>query len=260
MPGEAQGLEPWPALRRAAVALGRLASDVVFPRRCLTCEAVIPDRPNTFICIECAGRVELVEEPFCAVCGRPFWTFGGSFVSPEALCGLCRTQPPSFVKARAVGLYRGYLKELILRMKYRPAAKGAYALAGLLADAYPGLFGGLEPDAVVPVPLHTGRFLEREFDQAHLMAAELTRATGWPLRRWLWRTRDTPRQSRLSRAGRRLNVRGAFAASRRASLGGRTVLLVDDVMTTGATVREAARVLAKAGAKSVVVYTAARVE
>jgi ComF family protein len=159
-----------------------------------------------------------------------------------------------------VGFYRGYLKGLVLRMKYRPEAKAAFALGGLLAETYRGLFGEVVPDVVVPVPLHTERFLDREFDQALLMASEFARTTGWPLRRWLWRTRDTPMQSRMSRAGRRANVRGAFATSPRAEPCGRTVLLVDDVMTTGATVREAARALTKGGAKAVLVYTAARVE
>lgn len=251
---------PWVAAQRGLLTAGRLASDLLFPRRCLTCETLLPDRPNTFLCSDCFGHVELCQDPFCSVCGRPFWTFGSSFVAPAALCGLCRTQPPPFTSARAVGLYRGYMKSLILRMKYRPEARAAFALGRLLAAHYTSLFGDLVPEAVVPVPLHTERFLEREFDQSVLIARELARIKGWPVKRWIRRTRATHRQSRLSRAGRRANVRGAFAPSFGAGPGGRTVLLVDDVLTTGATAREAARVLVRSGVRAVHVYTAARVE
>lgn len=251
---------PWLAARRVLVTAGRQASDLLFPKGCLTCEVLMPDKPNVFICSECELRVEPCGGPACSLCGRPFWTFGASFVAPGSLCGLCRTQPPPFASARAVGLYRGYLKSLILRMKFRPDAKAAFALGGLLAGSYPELFGDLAPGAVVPVPLHTERFLEREFDQSVLMARELARRMGWPLKSWLRRTRPTPRQTTLSRAGRRANVRGAFALAWRASPEGKTVLLVDDILTTGATAREAARVLVRSGAEAVHVYTAARVE
>jgi ComF family protein len=251
---------PWAAAQRGLLTAGRLASDVLFPRRCLTCETLLPDQPNTFICFDCVEQVEFCLDPFCSVCGRPFWTFGSSFVAPEALCGLCRTQPPPFSSARAVGLYRGYMKSLILGMKYRPEAKAAFALGRLLAEYYASLFGDVVPEAVVPVPLHTERFLQREFDQSVLMARELARMKGWPFKRWLRRTRATHRQSRLSRAGRRANVRGTFSLAFGAEPQDRTVLLVDDVLTTGATAREAARVLARSGARAVHVYTAARVE
>ncbi|MEE8219156.1 MAG: ComF family protein [bacterium] len=247
-------------LQRTAVSLGRLVSDSLFPRKCLTCEAFLPDRPNTYLCSACAGQVVRYHGPLCDTCGQPFWTFGESFVAEGALCGLCRTHPPPFLAARAVGLYRGHLKNLVLLMKYRSSAQAAFALAGLLAEAYPSLFGEFVPDAVVPIPLHTERFLERELDQAVLMAREVARNAGWPLRLWLRRIRPTPPQSRLSRAGRRANVRNAFGLAPWVRPEGRTVLLIDDVLTTGATAREAARVLTRAGASAVYVYTAARAE
>ncbi|MFQ5893422.1 MAG: ComF family protein, partial [Nitrospinota bacterium] len=237
-----------------------VVSDVLFPRRCLTCEAFLPDRPHAHLCPACTEQVSGYPDPSCETCGQPFWTFGASFIAADARCGLCRTHPPPFVKARAVGLYRGYLKRLILLMKYRPKAQAAFALGGFLAEAYPRLFGDLVPEAVVPIPLHTERFLEREFDQSVLMARRLAWEAGWPLRRWLRRVRPTPPQSRLSRAGRHANVRRAFAVAPRARPEGRTVLLVDDVLTTGATAREAARALVQAGARAVYVYTAARSE
>lgn len=250
----------WPVFQRSAVTVGRIASDALFPRRCLTCEALMPDMPNTYLCAACAEAMESFQGPCCAVCGQPFWTFGATFVPEGALCGFCRAKSPPFDTARAVGLYRGSLRRLILSMKYRPEAKAGFALAALLYEAYPRLFDEMEPEAVVPIPLHTERFLEREFDQSALMARELSRLAGWPYRRWLRRMRNTPPQRQMSRAGRRANVRGVFALAPRARPAGRTVLLVDDVMTTGATAREAARLLAGAGARAVHVYTAARVE
>lgn len=250
----------WPLFQKVAVASGRIASNAVFPRRCLTCAELIPDKPYTYLCPACASHVEPCCEPSCVVCALPFWTFEAEAVSPGAICGLCLSRPPRFESARSMGLYRGYLKDLILMMKYRPEAKAAFALAGLMAQAYTRLFGAFEPDAVVPVPLHTERFLEREFDQSGLVAADLARIRGWPFGRWLMRRRPTPPQSRLSRSGRRANVRGAFGLTLGARPEGAAVLLVDDVLTTGATAREAARVLVRAGARSVHVYTAARVE
>jgi ComF family protein len=247
-------------LQWTSIGLGRLVSDSLFPRRCLTCDVFLPDQPNTYLCPLCADQVARYSGPLCDACGKPFWTFGGSFVADGALCGLCRTHPPPFVAARSVGLYQGYLKSLVLVMKYRSSAQAAFALAGLLAEEYPSLFGQLVPDAVVPIPLHTERFLERELDQAVLMAREVARMMGWPLRRWLRRTRPTPPQSRLSRAGRRANVRNAFGLAPWARPVGLTLLLIDDILTTGATAREAARVLTRAGASAVYVYTAARAE
>jgi ComF family protein len=247
-----------PLLQWALVSLGRALSDSIFPRRCLVCQELLPDRPNWYLCQACVGEIEPFRGPACSLCGRPFWTFGQGFICPKALCGLCRAKPPPFAKARAFGLYQGPLKGLILRMKYRPEAKVAFALGRVLALGYPKLFGSVIPDVVVPVPLHTERFLEREFDQSVLMGRELGRTMGWPFRRWLRRIRPTEPQSRLSRPRRRANVRGAFVLAPAAKPAGRRVLLVDDVITTGATVEEASRVLVASGAGEVYVYAAAR--
>ena len=191
---------------------------------------------------------------FCTRCGLPFEAnlpAGG-----DPLCGLCRLAPPAFDVARSFGVYEGDLRRLVHLLKYdgmRPLAK---ALAAKMASVVPRV-GAVE--LVVPVPLHRSRRWSREFNQAELLARELSRLAGIPCRPGgLRRVRSTSPQAGLSHRQRRENVRGAFAATDAACIKGRRVLLVDDVMTTGATLDACARVLKVAGARYVGSLTLAR--
>ena len=239
------------ALAHAAAAG---AIDMVLPPSCLACDAPVGE--SGALCPDCWTRVSFIGRPCCACCGLPF----AIEAAQDAVCGDCARMPPVYDRARAAFLYEGAGRELILAFKMADRSWVAPRLgAWLLRAAAP-----LLPDAdlVVPVPLHRWRLLARRFNQAAVLAGLMARqADAEVVPDLLVRTRRTPPQTRLSGAARRRNVRGAFAVRRsRAHLViGRNILLVDDVLTTGATVSACTRALRKAGAARVDIATLARV-
>ncbi len=197
----------------------------------------------------------------CSTCGFPFEHDGGAGDNADGtLCGACARQTPTFGHARAVFAYDDASRRLILAFKHGDRTDAAPAFAGWMARAGQALVRDAE--LVVPVPLHRWRLLRRRYNQAALLARSLAADAGLIFAPdLLVRRRNTPSQARLSPSARRRNVAGAFAVrpSRRAGLGGRRVLLVDDVYTTGATVEAAARALRRGGAQGVDVLTLCRV-
>ncbi len=210
--------------------------------------------------------------PLCLRCGE---TLGSVSAAPAAnadsaapiLCRACRLAPPPFEKAVAFGSYEGRMRDLIHALKYDRLRSVAPKLGELLALA----IARLAPDApaellVVPVPLHRSKFADRGFNQARLLAAEAIDClhkhhTAWRLTlapSTLMRLRVTESQAGLTPRQRRLNVRGAFGVTDPAAVAGKHVLLVDDILTTGATARAAAHALLQAGAESVWVASLAR--
>ena len=221
--------------------------DIVFPPACLACDAVLPG--SAFYCEACAPLVEETPAPRCERCGEP-----GRF--PSGACPRCTARPPDFHAAYAPFEHAGALARAIHRFKYEDHPELARPLAALVAQAAGDALDAL-PGALVPVPLHQVRFRERRFDQATLLAVELAKALGRPLEdTWLTRTRATTRQVGLTDTAREANVAGAFAATAHAHRA--QVVLVDDVFTTGATARAAARALLDAGAAQVSVLCVAR--
>ena len=174
------------------------------------------------------------------------------------MCALCRVGATGYDAAYSYGAYEGTLRELIHLLKFRRIETLAAPLGHWLAQALPRERGY---DAIVPVPLHWTRWLTRRFNQSELLAREVSRRTGIPLRLWLQRVKRTPQQAGLTAAKRRRNVAGAFRACVPGSkLAGSRVLLVDDVLTTGATLNAAAWALKRAGAKRITVLTVARAD
>jgi ComF family protein len=239
-----------------ATAGARLLDPVlalVFPSRCPGCGAP-PERPTRGpLCAACWERLPRHRGRVC-LCGRPLLAGGAG------PCGRCRRGLTSFESGASLGPYEGTLRTLLHDLKYRGRRRLAARLAeALLREA--AVRRVLTEDAVLaPVPLHPRKRRERGFNQAELLARELAARSGAEVCAGaLVRRVDTPAQAGLSAAARRRNVARAFAVRQRARVAGRTVVLVDDVLTTGATALACARALAGAGARAVRVLTVARV-
>ena len=243
-----------PPMTHSLTRFARLALDAVLPPRCLSCGVVVAGEGA--LCPSCWGQLAFIGAPVCACCGLPF----AFEVAPESLCGECLRAEPHFSRARAALCYDAASRPLVLAFKHGDGTHAAPAFARWMAQAAGDLLR--EADLVVPVPLHRWRLFRRRYNQSALLARALAQAAGKPVfARLLVRRRPTPSQGGLSRSGRLANVRGAFAVSpqHRDRLRDRAILLVDDVLTTGATVGECARVLRRAGAARVDVVTLARV-
>lgn len=234
--------------------LARTVLDAVLPPRCLSCGTVVAG--DGALCPPCWGQLAFIGAPHCACCGLPF----AFEVEPDAMCGDCVRQEPVFGRARAALHYDDASRPLVLAFKHGDGTHAAPALGRWMAQAAGDL--ARDADLIVPVPLHRWRLFRRRYNQSALLAQTLARLVDRPVSAGiLMRKRKTPSQGGLSRSGRIANVRGAFAiAGRQAEgLSGRRVLLVDDVMTTGATLSECARILRRGGAADVDVVTLARV-
>ncbi|OFX10696.1 MAG: amidophosphoribosyltransferase [Alphaproteobacteria bacterium RIFOXYD12_FULL_60_8] len=242
----------------AALALGRrvarLALDALLPPQCLGCGELV-DAPGA-LCPTCWEGIRFISQPCCARCGLPFELPDTEEGAPS-LCAGCIAEPPDFDQARSVLLYDDASRGLILKFKHADRTEGAPAYARWLARAGAEMLA--ECDVIAPVPLHRWRLFLRRYNQAALLARHLGRLSGKPVAPdLLTRCRATPTQGGLDRRGRLGNVKGAFASPRPARVEGKTVLLIDDVFTTGATVGECAKALRRAGAERVFVLTLAR--
>ena len=239
----------------------RHVANFLYPPRCAVCGDRFSLETKRRVCELCLSRAEKIPEPICAICGAPMES-----ANPiEDRCALCRDRRPHFASARAVARYRPSaesdrrsLPSLIRRHKYVLDQSLQKALAEFLGADLP--YSSADCDVVIPVPLHRRRLWWRGFNQAALLAMTISRRLDQPIElETLLRSRMTIPQTSQDHDARRRNVRRAFSVTRAARIRGRRVLLVDDVMTTGATVDECARVLMAAGAARVDVLTLARV-
>lgn len=240
---------PRPVVRFAAAAL-----DLLLPPRCLACGAIV-DAQGT-LCAGCWRGITFIGPPMCACCGLPFEIAAG----PGALCGACVASPPVWGRARAALVYDDGSRPLVLGFKHGDRTHAAIPFARWMALAGAELLAGA--DLLVPVPLHPWRLFRRRYNQSALLARAVADRSGVPLLvDAVVRRRRTPSQGGLNRRQRALNVRGAFRVRPAAAdrIRGRRVVLVDDVLTTGATVTACARALLSAGAASVDVLALARV-
>lgn len=231
------------------------ASGVLFPQACVACEAPLPERTSGDFCLACWAELPRVCGPACGRCGAPVTEF---HYRPR--CPHCEKHAVNFDRAFAAGVYDGLLRRLVLESK-RPQGEGAAAAMGRLAaeHAAPLLANDAPADVIACVPMHWRRRLVRRHNPAESMGYEIARKLCVPfaprLLRW---TRMVRKQSELAVTPRRANVRRALAVRPGHVLRGATVLLVDDILTTGATCSEAARVLKQHGATRVVAVVAAR--
>jgi ComF family protein len=246
----------WQALR----GIGNQLVDIILPRHCYHCGQPIGSVGQESFCHSCWSLIRLIKPPYCPCCGDLFQSPLALTYSPEYRCGTCRREPPAFDHARAIGHYEGPLQQAIHLLKYRGKLGLAQPLLQLAITHIDAHFPGFTFDAIIPVPLHRERLMQREFNQAAAVAKGLARYLDVPLlERVLVRVRSTRPQVELSGRERRQNVRQAFAVTNVAPLEDKQVLVVDDVFTTGATLGEIARTLKVAGAARVDVFALARV-
>jgi ComF family protein len=239
------------------------ALDLVFPPFCPVCAARLGPGRRDPLCAGCWQRLERITPPCCRLCGSPFESFAGGAALEAAgpggsLCGPCRERRPPWAYARAATRYGECARDALHAFKFG----GRRALAAPLGDLIAALGPSLPiaaVDVVVPVPLHPRRERERGFNQSWLLARRLAAAWGLTARAdVLARRVATAAQTDLGAAARRLNVRDAFTVRRPELVTGRHVLLVDDILTTGATAGECAVALRSGGAATVGVVTVAR--
>lgn len=231
--------------------------DLLYPPRCLHCGKSLFLHHAAFLCGECESEIRWIGANACRFCGEPL----GEHSAPVMGCRRCRPGALAFTRAVAAAVYReGPAADLVKALKFAGLRRLAAPLAaGLAPVVRKKLLCSEKIDFVTAVPIHPLREERRGYNQAELLGRELARLLGLPFRGGLaLRTRNTPEQARLPLAERRKNLEGAFAPAAGVSLDGARALLVDDVMTTGATAGGCARALRDAGAARVFVAVFAR--
>jgi len=222
--------------------------DFLIPPRCGCCGEPVT-KAHT-LCASCFAKLRFITSPYCQICGRPF-EFD---IMGECVCAKCLEKRPVFLKARAAVQYDDISKEILLPFKHADREDLVPLMVKLMKHSADELIS--ETDIIVPVPLHRWRLLKRKYNQAALLAAQLSKLYHKPcLPQALKRTRATASQGHLGPTQRKQNVTGAFAVTKPNLIKGKRILLVDDVLTTGATANECAKVLLKAGATQVCLLT-----
>jgi competence protein ComFC len=228
---------------RGLTRLGGLALDLLYPPRCALCE-----KHGSFLCEACRDALPRAEGRRCDACWLPL---------RGDTCAACAEHPTALTRLRSVFRYEGGVRTLVQAFKFRGQSSLGKTLAAELMECY-GTHG-LEADVIVPVPLTTARRRGRGYNQAALLAAEVSRETGLPMAEALGRTgKAVPQAQSATAEERRSNVVGAFAVARAEDVAGWRVLLIDDVATTGATLNACAVELLDAGATEVIGLTLAR--
>ncbi|HOE11684.1 MAG TPA: ComF family protein [bacterium] len=234
-------------------SISRAVLDLLYPPVCPGCGADCSEESDP-ICSECWHRLIYLRGPFCRTCGHPTTEIHG-----PALCDNCPVPQPAFDRCRSVVQYCEIMKRIIHAYKFGGRRCLAKPLSRLLFWGCQRYYAGERFDAIVPVPLHSARLREREFNQAAEMLLHLKEKAGFTVEESIVRRiRPTEPQSQMTGMERHTNVAGAFEIVDASKVRGRRFLIVDDVLTTGNTVSEVAQVLKNSGAQFVSVLTVAR--
>lgn len=229
--------------------MGRIL-EFLLPSRCPGCSQKLQD--HGLLCPACWAELTPLAAPFCGQCSLPF-----EFDSDtDSSCGACIKQKPEFDYARSAVIYDAFGKSMVLKLKHSAGTVYVPVMAQMMIRA----LGEITADVVMPVPLHAGRLLKRRFNQSQLLAKEVSKSLAIELDCFsLRKVKATASQGGLDRAERLRNVSSCFKVHKQADIADKSILLVDDVLTTGATAEACARELKKAGAREVGVVTFARV-
>ena len=240
-------------LARALPEIVSAAASLFYPATCVVCSGNIGG--TEYLCADCRRRAPRIAPPFCAKCSEPF----PGAITQIFSCANCEHRTLHFDCAVAAYRSRGLVRKVLHQFKYGKQRHLRYPIASWLRESLsdPRL-RGRHFDLIVPVPLHPARERERGFNQAGLIGELIAASTAVPLRPILERIRYTTTQTAYDRAERMENLHGAFRLRKNRDVRGLRVLLIDDVLTTGSTLSECARVLRAAGAVSVHAATAAR--
>jgi ComF family protein len=246
---------PTSRLARYGAGLLQGLKQLVYPNACRFCEEPLPADGGAF-CPACRGALAPRGQRVCPRCAADV----GPYVDLTAGCVHCRDEAFAFDRALRLGGYDGLLREAVLRLKHQAGEALAEALGRFWALTCEADLRAAGADVVVPVPLHWWARWRRGYNQSEALAQALASTLKLPCRpAWLRRTRATAKQHHLdSPSAKKENVHGAFHAGRGLKVQGKTVLLIDDVMTTGGTASAAARPLREAGAAAIVVAVLAR--
>jgi ComF family protein len=234
--------------------LGRGFADTVFPPVCVHCRGLVETEGRfRHVCARCAAQLEMVEPPFCEVCGHPFY----GVVLGERICPHCEGLRPEFGAGRTAVLFKGPARALVIELKYH---RGLYVLRDLetIFRAAPHVLKHVRGGILVPVPLHPRKLRERGFNQTALLAETLARAAGGgtSVAHLLRRVADTQTQTIFDRRTRLTNLKNAFALAAGASITpAQHYILIDDVFTTGSTLNSCAHALRREGCLNLDVVT-----
>lgn len=229
-------------------------SDIIFPPQCLACSEIINPQENRIFCSFCAEKIHFITGSFCPICGVPFPD------SPAGIhvCGRCWEKRPYFTRARAVAVFEDVIMNTIHKFKYNRSISTGSGLSSFMADfSFPD-FNFSEYSLIVPVPLHIKKLRERGFNQSLVLARGIGKKYCLPVNfSLLKRSKFTLTQTGLNKAEREKNIKGAFVVPDKNKVAGESIILIDDVYTTGATINECTKVLLRAGAQKTAVLTLA---
>ena len=226
--------------------------DWLFPKKCLICGSEITS--DSIFCLKCFSKVTFIDYPFCKICGKILESSYGN-VDNDFLCNTCQTYPRYFDKARALFQYDDVSKNVVMKIKNHSDSFVARLCAVMMFSRYKDILR--QADCLVPVPSHWSRFLKRGFNPADVIAVEFSKIANLPICKILKRIKKTEYQKGKNIFERLNNVKNAFSCSKNNKLSGKTVILIDDVMTTGATLNECASMLKSHGCLKVFCLTIA---
>lgn len=229
---------------------------LIYPNVCQFCEKEIATAKEGYVCKRCRSDIKYIEPPFCERCGKPY---DGS-ITVKFICSDCKSSKIYFDRARSAVGYDGIVKKALHLYKYRSALWIEPMLAQILTTTMQKDLDSSKWDSIIPVPLHFVKFNERGFNQSERLSKSISKVTAIPVNKnVLKRIKYTETQTALDKTKRSENVKNAFLVKDNSGwMNGKKIILVDDVMTTGATVNECARMLRRAGVAKIDVWTFAR--